>query len=164
MEGTCMSENDVFFYEKLNRALGRSCLWACGLSLAACLLLFAVAAQAQFINPVLTPGNIIVGDPRAFSNAGAVFHLDVTTKTQTVLSTGGSFVDPTGLAVDPTGATFVADYSAFGGSGGVIKHPLSPAPDDRSRVTTSPRGLFVDPCCPALHHTCQLIVSHFVLP
>jgi hypothetical protein len=65
-----MSENDVFFY-KLNRALGRSCFWAGGLSLAACLLLFAVAAPAQCVNPVLTPGNIIVGDPRACGGAGS---------------------------------------------------------------------------------------------
>ena len=68
MEGTRLSENDVFFY-KLNRALGRSCFWAGRLSLAVCLLLFAVAAQAQFANPVLTPGNLVVGDPNTFGGA-----------------------------------------------------------------------------------------------
>src|SRR5712671_1484849 len=120
MEGTRMSEKDVFFY-KLNRALGRSCFWAGGLSLAACLLLFAVAAQAQFINPVLTPGNIIVGDPRAFGGVGGIILVDSVTGAQTKIYSGGLFVDPVGVAVDATGAIFVADYSAFGGTGGIIK-------------------------------------------
>ncbi len=69
-----MSENDVFFY-KLNRALGRSCFWAGGLSFAVCLLLFAVAAQAQFANPVLTPGSILVSDLSGFGGAESTLGL-----------------------------------------------------------------------------------------
>src|SRR3989338_1966643 len=66
-------------------------------------------------------GNLIVGDPQAFSLGGAVFKINPTNGVQTVVSQGQYFVDPRGVAVAANGDIFVADSDAFNYYGGVIK-------------------------------------------
>src|SRR3989344_755214 len=80
-------------------------------------------------------GNILVGDPQAFSLGGAIFKIDPLTGTQTPLSSGGYFVDPRGLAVAANGDIYVADSDAFGYYGGVIK--VDPATGAQSIVYIS---------------------------
>jgi hypothetical protein len=46
-------------------------------------------------------GQILVADPTAFGGGGGVIRIDPETGSQTIVSSGGSFVDPIGIAVVP---------------------------------------------------------------
>src|SRR5207247_2000779 len=47
--------------------------------------------------------------------------VDPTTGAQTVVSSGGNFVTPVGIAIAANGDILVADLNALGGPGGVIR-------------------------------------------
>src|SRR5438128_2265939 len=94
-------------FQSSRRALARgAALLACGLALAAPVK----AASAGRVD-------LLVTDLRL----RAVIRVDSATGNQTVLSAGGSFVLPVGIAVAPSGDIFVVDADAFGGSGGIIR-------------------------------------------
>ncbi len=111
----------------------------------------ASATGPAFVGPegiALEPdGDILVGDYDAFAGiGGGVIRIDPATGTRTAVSenaapTGGpSFVDPSGLEPDFAGRIVVADPSAFGGTGGVIR--VDPATGVRTTVSenSAPAG------------------------
>src|SRR5262245_18909298 len=71
----------------------------------------------------LSPGDIIVADPdtRVNDQFGAILRINPTTGGQTLISFGGLFVEPLGLALAANGDLLVVDPLAFGGGGGVIR-------------------------------------------
>ena len=74
------------------------------------------------------PYQILVVDPSAAGGDGAVIAVDPTTGMQSVLSSGGNFVDPTGIAVAKDGNIYVSDLGPVGGTGAVIRvNPVSGA-------------------------------------
>ena len=60
---------------------------------------------------------------------------------QTLVSSGGSFSNLNGLAIETTGDIVVTDVAAFGGSGGIIRVD----PVTGFQTTVSSGGFFVDP-------------------
>src|SRR5215211_121338 len=115
------------------RALTRATL----AGLVAVALLPAAEAGAVTLNP----GDILVSDVDFLGESDAVIRVDPATGAQTTVSTGGSFVDPFGVALEADGDILVADADAFGGLGGVIR--VDPATGAQTTVSTG--GSFVDP-------------------
>ncbi len=69
----------------------------------------------------MAPGDILVADPDAGPGAkGAILKVDRATGAQSVVSSGGQFEDPVGVAIANPDELFVADADAFGGSGAVF--------------------------------------------
>jgi hypothetical protein len=69
-------------------------------------------------------GTLAISDSEAVVNTdlNALILLDLAGPSQMVLSAGGSFANPLGVAIDPmTGDILVADWDAFGGGGGIIR-------------------------------------------
>ena len=69
-------------------------------------------------------GNFLVADPTAFNNNGGVVSIDPRTGAQSPVTSERSFINPTGVAVDPTsrnGDLLVVDADALGGLGAVIR-------------------------------------------
>ncbi len=91
-------------------------------------------------------GDILIGDYEAFGGTGAVIRVDPATGVRTTVSEnsspagGASFSDPTGLELDSAGRIIVADFDAFGGTGGVIR--VDPVTGVRTTVSenSSPAG------------------------
>ncbi|HEX5068209.1 MAG TPA: PEP-CTERM sorting domain-containing protein [Myxococcota bacterium] len=54
-------------------------------------------------------------------SAGSVVRVDVASGSQQVVSSGGSFVTPSGIAVSEDGRIFVSDYDALGGDGAIFE-------------------------------------------
>ena len=69
-----------------------------------------------------------------FGGCGGVIRVDARSGTQTMVSAGGSFVIPLGIAVEADGNILVADSDAFGGKGGVIR--VDPATGEQTEVST----------------------------
>ena len=86
-------------------------------------------------------GDLVVADPSAFGGGGGLIRVDLVTGAQRTVSSGGSFVEPTGVAIAPDLGIYVADADAFGGGGGIIRvDPVTGA-----QTTVSSGGTFVDP-------------------
>src|SRR6266540_1747499 len=79
------------------------------------------------------------------------------TGAQTVVSSGGFFSGPTGIALAPNGDLLVVDVDAFGGSGGVIR--VDPATGAQTVVSSG--GFFVDPVEIALAGNGDLLVTDY---
>ena len=81
-----------------------------------------VSAGGNFVDPsgiVLgVDGQLYVADPECgCGNAGSlggIVKVDPFTGAQTVVSAGGSFIDPNGIALSPDGQLYVADYGSAG--------------------------------------------------
>jgi streptogramin lyase len=73
-------------------------------------------------------GTLVVADEEAGpGQQGEVIRVDPATGTQTVVSSGGNFADPSGIAVAANGDLYVADISALG-AGAIFKvNPVSGA-------------------------------------
>src|SRR3989304_1386151 len=98
------------------------------------LLMLTFVGHAKAV--ALKRGDIIIADP----GAHAVIRIDPATGAQTVISSGGNFVEPLGLTVDPRGQILVVDAGLFG-TGKVIRgDPLTGA-----QTVVSAGGLFVRP-------------------
>jgi hypothetical protein len=93
----------------------------------------------------INPGDILVADFSAFGGLGGVIRIDPNTGAQTTVASGGSFVDPVGIAVAPNGDIIVVDENAFVGQpGGVIRVNAS----GQSTIVSgsplvSPRGIAI---------------------
>jgi Ca2+-binding RTX toxin-like protein len=105
------------------------------------------AAAAQ-----VAAGDVVVADPNAFGGNGGLIDLNPATGAQRTLSDDAIssqdlFRDPSGVAFDPiSGSLIVADPSAFGGTGGLIK--VDPETGQQSALSsnaTSSQKLFADP-------------------
>lgn len=74
------------------------------------------------------------------AGVSAIVRVDPVSGVQTVVSSGGSLVNPNGVATDAAGDIIVADESAFG-SGGIIRVD----PSTGVQTTISSGGLFQGP-------------------
>src|SRR4051794_41889065 len=85
-------------------------------------IVFALGAA-----PAMAGNDVFVVD----QTKAAVIRVDAGSGAQTIVSSGGALVAPTGGAVTAGGTIYVADQDAFGGTGGVLKvgcQPGGPAP------------------------------------
>ncbi len=111
--------------------------------------------------------NVVVADPSAFGGSGGVIRVNPTTGARTTVSrnsspTGStSFVDPIALVFESNGRIVVADRSAFGGTGGVIR--VHPQTGVRTTVSSnsSPSGStkFEEPTSIAVEANGNIIVA-----
>ncbi len=103
------------------------------------LLLGAVALLPLKADAVeVVAGTILVADP----GRNGVIAIDPLTGEQQVLSSGGLFVEPTGITVDPqSGDILVADSGGPSGQGGVI----AVSPLDGGQRPVSLDGVFAEP-------------------
>jgi hypothetical protein len=90
---------------------------------------------------VLMPGDILIADPNAFAGLGGILRVDPASGMQTAISSGGNFVDPRGVALEPGGTILVVDPNAFAGPGGVLR--VDPANGAQTALAFG--GNFVDP-------------------
>jgi uncharacterized repeat protein (TIGR01451 family) len=92
------------------------------------LTLYSTSAWSQV---TINPGDILAVDPNAFAGSGGVIRIDPATGAQTVVSSGGLFQDPSGLAIEADGNIVVSDrYS------GIIR--VNPATGAQSVVHAGP--------------------------
>jgi hypothetical protein len=96
------------------------------------------------------PGEVFVADPDAGpGSTGAIVRVDPVNGAQTVVSSGGQFQNPVGVAIGPNGELFVADADALGGSGAVFR--VDPASGEQQVISSG--GMFEEPtgidanCC-----------------
>ncbi len=99
--------------------------------------------STEFVDPtsiaVEANGNILIADPSAFGGSGGVIRVNPSTGARTTVSRNSSpsgstaFDDPIDLAIEPGGGIIVADHSAFGGHGGVIR--VNPTTGARTTVS-----------------------------
>ena len=104
----------------------------------------AVSVQTQPASPTPTPtpSSYYVADPASPGGAaGEILRVDPTTGAQTVVSSGGQFVDPYSVAVAPDGSLVVADPGTYGGTGTIFR--VDPTTGAQSVITTG--GYLVDP-------------------
>ena len=92
------------------------------------------------------PGDILIGDYNAFGGLGGVIRVSPVSGARTTVSEntapvgGPAFSNPSGIAVAANGDILVADPSAFGGGGAVIRvNPVSGARTTLS-ANTAPAG------------------------
>jgi hypothetical protein len=87
------------------------------------------------------PGDVLVADFEAFGFGGGVIGVDPATGARTTVSANDApagapdFVDPRGVAVEADGDILVADQTAFGFFGGVIR--VDPATGARTTVSAN---------------------------
>ena len=112
------------------------------------LLLIVALASAYLLPPSPTaavsirPGDLLVADSQTGSDQrGAIIRVNPLTGAQTLVSGGGSFVDPSGIAFGQHGQLLVVDGNAFGGGGALFAvNPLTGA-----QTAISSGGAFVNP-------------------
>jgi sugar lactone lactonase YvrE len=124
----------------------------------ACLLVGG-AAGAITINP----GDFLVSERDAFGGPGGVIHVDPLTGAQTVVSSGGIFVNPSGIVIAANGDILVAEPESAGGrTGAVIRvDPLTGA-----QTIVSSGGSLVHPVGIAIDTSGDVLVvdaSHAVI-
>src|SRR4051812_38468820 len=109
-----------------------------------------ITSDRFMVNPsgvvVDSHGNILVVDPDARdangnAGVGGVIKVNAETGEQDLVSTGGFFENPTGIALDADDNIFVADTAAFGGDGGVIRIDKT----SHDQVEVASNGAFGDP-------------------
>ena len=86
---------------------------------------------------------------------GGVFRIDLFTGNQVVVSTGGNFAQPSGIAFDSNGDIILVDADAFGGTGGIIR--VDPVTGFQSTISTA--GFFVDPFGIAIASTGDILIA-----
>jgi len=84
----------------------------------------------------LNPGDLVVADPDAFGLAGGIIRVDPTTGAQTVVSSGGIFADPTGVAIAANGDIVIVDRA---------RRVVRVDPTTGTQTIVSSGGRFVDP-------------------
>lgn len=86
-------------------------------------------------------GDIYVADPSAPTENGGIYQINPVTGLSQVISSNGSFTEPTGIAIDANGNILVGDPQALGGGGAIFK--VDPVIGTQSIVSSG--GSFVDP-------------------
>jgi DNA-binding beta-propeller fold protein YncE len=82
------------------------------------LVVLSVVRHASAVT--LHPGDLIVADSEHHSLSGCILDIDPQTGVQTVISSGGRLVQPTGVAIDPVGNIFVSDFGGIDNNSGAI--------------------------------------------
>ena len=123
------------------------------------LLAFVLATILFLVSPLeaatLHPGDLLVADHSAAGGGGALILLDPQTGAQTVISSGGSFVEPYWVALATNGDLYISDVAAAGGNGGIYR--IDAATGVQTAVSTG--GSFVDPSGIAFDSNGDLLVA-----
>jgi sugar lactone lactonase YvrE len=83
-----------------------------GVRLIPFILLVVLTTITPYANGLtLNPGDILVSDYEAFGGGGGVLRVDPVTGAQTVVSSGGNFVEPIRIAISPIGDIFIFDQA-----------------------------------------------------
>src|SRR5262249_36277144 len=98
--------------------------------------LLALTLRSYVTAATLNTGDIVVADPDAFGLAGGIIRVDPATGAQTLISSGGLFVDPTGIAITANGDIIVVDRARR-----VIR--VDPMTGTQNLISSD--GRFVDP-------------------
>jgi hypothetical protein len=119
----------------------------------------AISIQTQPTpTPTPTPSSYYVADPASpGGGAGEILRVDPTTGAQTVVSSGGQFVDPYSVAVAPDGSLIVADPGTYGGTGTIFR--VDPTTGAQSVIATG--GYLVDPGIVTFAPNRQLLIGDF---
>ena len=104
---------------------------------------------------MFAPGTILVADRSALGGTGALIAVDPSNGTQRLVSSGGSFVDPSGVAMEASGSILVADSDAFAGAGGLIRVN----PDTGVQTALAQGGLLAHPFALDLEATGTIVVA-----
>ncbi len=99
------------------KVISRSRGFVAGISVVVGAIVALMPAHGQALGPIYSPGDLVVADSLNFR----VVKVDPTSGAVTPLSSGGSFVLPTGLTFDRNGDILVVDRDAFDENGGVIR-------------------------------------------
>ena len=108
---------------------------------------FLTTAPTPSSAVTLNPGDILVADLNAFGGPGAIFRVDPTTGAQTIVSSGGSFTGPAGIAITPSGDLLIAN------AGGPVPAPgsiIRVNPATGAQTTVSSGGYLLNPVCLAI--------------
>jgi hypothetical protein len=109
---------------------------AIGVSLCAWIALSPAASAS------VEPGEVYVADPEAGAGGkGAILRVDRASGAQTIVSSGGQFENPIGVAVGREGELYVVDSDALGGQGAVFEVD----PDTGAQQVVSSGGVFQEP-------------------
>ena len=136
-----------------SRSTAASGLHRCSL-LGVALLLLPLLAPAAAHAVILGFGDIIVTDTSAFGGLGGLLHIDATTGTQTVVSSGGLFNRPLGLAIDASGQLVVVN-SSLSAPASIIR--VDPATGTQTLISLG--GFLVSPWGVAIDATGRLVVT-----
>lgn len=104
---------------------------------------------------MLAAGTILVADRSALGGTGALIAVDPSNGTQRLISSGGDFANPSGVAVEPGGSILVADSDSFGGAGGVIRVN----PDNGAQTVLAQGGLLANPFALDLEAAGTIVVA-----
>jgi Ca2+-binding RTX toxin-like protein len=122
---------------RLGRGHRAGAVLGAALTVSLCLSLGLASAATAAVQP----GEIFVADPEAEAGKGAILRVDRATGAQTVVSSGGQFQNPVGVAIGGAGELFVADADALGGTGAVFRVD----PDTRQQQVVASGGAFREP-------------------
>ena len=104
---------------------------------------------------MLPSGTILVADRSAAGGTGALIAVDPATGAQQLVSSGGAFANPSGIAVEADGNIVVVDSDAFGGTGGVIRV----TPSTGAQATICAGGLLVNPFAAAVEADGTIVIA-----
>jgi len=125
-----------------------------------------VSLAGSFVDPqdiaIDANGDILAVDSNAFGGScpggcGGVIRVNPITGAQSMIASGGNFVDPDGITIDGNGQLLIADSQAYGGSGGVIRVD----PTTGTQTTVSSGGNFVTPVKIATEASANILVVDF---
>ncbi len=104
---------------------------------------------------MFAPGTILVADRSASGGTGAVIAINPANGAQQMVSSGGSFANPSGVVVEPGGTLLVLDTDAFGGVGGVIRVN----PSNGAQTALSVGSLLINPFSADLESDGTIVVA-----
>jgi sugar lactone lactonase YvrE len=104
---------------------------------------------------VFVPGTILVADRSALGGTGALIAVNPVDGTQRLISSGGSFANPSGVAVEAGGTILVADSDAFAGAGGLIRVNA----ENGAQSVLSQGGLLTSPFAVAIEAGGTIVVA-----
>jgi len=128
-------------------------------ALGATLLLTALIAfpRESAMAADFNPGDLFVSDLDAEGGGGAIFAIDRATGSQELVSSGGHFIQPAGIAFDATGQLIVADFQQPAGThpdGKLIR--VDPVSGAQTLITSG--GLLAEPIDVAVAANGDLLV------
>ena len=101
-----------------------------------------VSIQTSQVTPPTPPTAYYVADLEDYGiGTGKVIRIDATTGVQTIVSSGGQFIDPYGVVEAPDGSLIVADQGLLGGTGTLFR--VDPVTGAQTVITTN--GYLIDP-------------------
>jgi DNA-binding beta-propeller fold protein YncE len=140
--GAVLPGGDILFTDYTNAIEGGSRLRRRNVQTGAVTTVSSAGLFRQTLNFAISGNTLYLTDHTGFASPilPRILKFDLTTNTQTVLSSGGSLVEPHGIAIDPSsGDLYVADEN--GDNGRILR--VDPITGSQTVVTTG--GLLMDP-------------------